>query len=95
MVDDGPVGGNFRNGAGDTALTMGIVAVLFAFVPVIGDFVAVPAALMAISLGLIGVRRAEQGLASNPGQAVGGTILGATAASVLMILFIATVDRID
>lgn len=59
MVDDGPVSGTVRNGVGDngvgdSALTMGIVAVLFVFVPVIGGFVAVPAALMAIfATGLI------------------------------------------
>ncbi|MGD8201528.1 hypothetical protein ACQE98_12775 [Ornithinimicrobium sp. W1679] len=50
--DDGLV----RSGAqvDDGALSLGAVAVLFVFVPVVGDFVAVPATLAAVSLELVG-----------------------------------------
>lgn len=94
MVDDGSTGETSRNGAGDAALTTGIVAVLFVFVPVVGDFVAVPAAVLAIGLGLIGTRRAERGLASNAGQALVGTVLGAAAAAMQMVVLIATLGRV-
>lgn len=47
--------GLVRSGdTGDSALLLGAVALLFAFVPVIGDIVSVPAALLALGLGLRG-----------------------------------------
>lgn len=42
------------DGTGDSALFLGAVALIFAVVPVVGDVVSVPAALLAVGLGLRG-----------------------------------------
>ena len=81
-----------RNGAGSIALVMGVVALVFAFVPIIGEFIAAPSAVLAIVLGLIGLGRVEKGLATNGGQALAGSILGLIAGLILFLVFAATFD---
>lgn len=66
--------------AGDLALSTGVVAGIATFVPVIGEVVALPAALLAIGFGAVGVRRYETGRSRRYGPAVAGIILGALAA---------------
>lgn len=46
---------------GEGALLAGVLALLFVIVPVIGDVVAVPVALVAVVLGLRGFLREEEG----------------------------------
>ena len=65
-----------RNGAGDAAFTLGVLAMVFVFVPIVGDFVALPSALGAVVLGVVGIVRAERGVATNPGKALTGAFLG-------------------
>lgn len=60
------------------------------FAPGIGEIVAVPAALLAIALGMIGVRRYETGRAGNVAPAAAGVALGAIALVVTAVVFIAT-----
>ncbi len=69
-----------RIGAGDAACTLGVIAMVFALVPIMGDFVAVPSALAAVVLGVVGLIRAERGLATNPGKALAGAVLGTVSA---------------
>lgn len=76
-----------RNGAGSTALVFGVVAFVFAFVPVIGEFVALPAAIAAMVLGWIGFERAEDGEATNSSQAIAGGVLGLIAGLVVLLVF--------
>lgn len=78
-----------RNGVGGAAMVSGVVAVVFAFVPIVGEFVAVPAALLAIALGLIGLGRVERKVATNGGEALAGCILGVVAGFVLFLVFVA------
>lgn len=68
-----------RNGAGDAALTVGIVAVLCALLPIVGDYVALPVAVLAIVLGGVGYVRTERGTATNPWKAMSGGLLGVVA----------------
>ena len=75
---------------GDWALSLGVAGLVSAFVPVVGDFVAAPAAVLAIILGLIGVRRYETRQAARVAPAVGGAVLGAAAIMVAVIVLIAT-----
>ncbi len=75
-----------RNGAGRAALILGLVALVFTFVPIIGDFIAIPAAICAIVAGLIGFDRADRGLATNRRDALIGASLGAL--TLLITLFI-------
>lgn len=81
-----------QNRAGSIALVMGTVALVFAFIPIIGEFVAAPSAVLAIVLGLIGLGRVEKGLATNGGQALAGSILGLIAGLVLFLVFAVTFD---
>ncbi|WP_407444333.1 hypothetical protein [Rhodococcus sp. (in: high G+C Gram-positive bacteria)] len=79
-----------RNGLGNTALIAGIVAALTAFVPIVGDFVSIPAGLLAVVCGWIGLVRIEKGLATNYVETVVGTVLGTGALFVVFIVFAAT-----
>lgn len=92
MHEDTPGSSPVGNGMGETAMVFGIMAVLFSFVPLVGDLVAAPAALVAIVLGVVGVRRVETGRATNPGKAAAGVILGIVAASFMMVMLIATMS---
>ncbi len=74
---------------GDAALTCGVLALVFAFVPVIGDVITVPTALMAIGLGILGVIRGDQGLEANPNKAFIGALLGVLAAFITVMTFAA------
>lgn len=80
----------YRNGVGSFALVAGIVAVVCAFVPFIGDFVAVPAGVVAVICGWVGMCRAEEGTASNGRDAVLGAALGGAALFVVFLAFAAT-----
>ncbi|WP_110241261.1 hypothetical protein [Nocardioides gilvus] len=79
-----------RNGAGEFALVMGIVAAVFSFFPIIGEFVAAPASALAIIFGSVGISRVERGLATNPGPAWLGIGLGVAAGLMTLLVFAAT-----
>lgn len=81
-----------RNGAGEFSLVMGIVAAAFSFFPIIGEFVAAPASVLAVVSGSIGIRRVEGGLATNPGVAWLGVGLGIAAGFMTLLVFVATSD---
>ncbi|KQU07059.1 hypothetical protein ASG56_05755 [Rhodococcus sp. Leaf7] len=80
----------YRNGAGNTALVAGIVALVCAFIPLIGDYVAVPAGVLAVACGWIGLCRDEDGVATNGRDAVIGAALGGAALFVVFLTFAAT-----
>jgi FtsH-binding integral membrane protein len=62
-----------RNGLGVAALVLGIISLLFMiFLPPIG----VVLGILALIFGIIGVRRARRGEATNRGQALAGAITG-------------------
>jgi hypothetical protein len=86
--------GNGRRGntLGSFSLAMGVVALVFSFVPVAGEFVAAPSALLAIGLGLAGLARVEKGRATNGGQALAGSLLGLLSGLILFLVFAATFD---
>jgi hypothetical protein len=75
------------NRPGEIALSMGIIACLFSLVPIIGDVVAAVAGPLALVLGAIGVRRSEQGVATNFGPSLVGATLGALAIMVVALMF--------
>ncbi len=79
-----------RNGLGYIALVAGIVAALTAFVPIVGDFVSVPAGIVAVVSGWTGLLRIEKGLATNHVETVVGTVLGTGALFVVFIIFAAS-----
>lgn len=79
-----------HNRPGEMSLSTGIIAFLFSFVPIIGDLVAAATGPLALVLGAIGVRRSEQGVATNFGQALIGATLGALAILVTALMFAVT-----
>lgn len=64
------------NGFGVTALVLGIVGIVFAFIPIIG-VIAWPLVVLGLVFGILGIRRARVGNAGNLGAAVTGTVLSA------------------
>lgn len=80
----------YCNGAGTLSLVAGIVAAVFAFVPLVGDLVTIPAALIAVGCGWVGAGRADAGLATNHRQALGGAALGVAALFAVFLVFAAT-----
>lgn len=70
------------NGLGVAALVLGILAILLAFIPILG-FVAYPLAIVGIILGLVGLGRVRKGRASR-----GITVAGLIASVVGLVLVI-------
>ncbi|MBS9376274.1 hypothetical protein [Rhodococcus sp. B50] len=80
----------YRNMVGSAALIAGIIAVVIAFVPLVGDLVTIPADGIAVVCGWTGVGRVEKGLASNQRDAVIGAGLGTAALFVVFLMFAAS-----
>jgi hypothetical protein len=78
-----------RNGAGNVALALGVAAIMFIFVPIVGEFIAIPAAIGAVVTGFIGFDRVDQGRATNRRDAVVGGTLGALALLIMLVMFAA------
>ena len=68
-----------RNAFGTTAMVLGIVAAVLAM-SCVGAFLGLPPAIGAIIFGIIGLRIAKRGEATNRSQALTGLILGIVAA---------------
>lgn len=80
----------YRNGVGDTALVAGIIAAVSAFLPIVGDLITIPAGLIAVVCGWIGLVRVENGVADNHRNAVIGAVLGIAGLFVVFLVFVAT-----
>lgn len=80
----------FRDGAGNLALIAGIMAVICAFVPFIGDFVTIPTGIVAVVSGWIGLGRVVEGDASNGREAVIGAALGGVGLFIVFLTFAAS-----
>ena len=78
-----------RNGAGHAALGLGVAAIAFTFVPIVGEFIAIPAAIAAVVTSFIGFDRVDQGRATNRGDAVVGGGLGVFALLTMLVMFAA------
>ena len=85
-----PEGTPRPNRPGEISLSLGVVAFLFSFIPIIGDVVAAVAGPLALVLGAVGIRRSEQGVATNFGPSLIGATLGALAILVVALMFAVT-----
>jgi hypothetical protein len=63
-----------RNGLGTAGFVLGLIGLLFSFVPIVG-VVAWPLVILGLIFSLIGFGRARAGKATNKGLAVAGAIL--------------------
>lgn len=84
-----------KNGLGTAALVLGILAAIFAFIPVAGVFIATPLALLALIFGIIGFTRAKAGTATNKGSSIAGSVLGVGAGVVMIVITAAAVGSVD
>jgi uncharacterized membrane protein len=64
------------NGWGTSALVLAVVALVVGFVPMVGDVVALAVSVAAMGCGARGLFLVEDGLATNPGTAWAGVLLG-------------------
>jgi hypothetical protein len=64
------------NGLGTAGLVLGIVGLVFAFIPIVG-LIAWPLVIIGLILGILGVLRANRGQATNRGAAIGGVACSA------------------
>lgn len=83
-----------KNGMGITALVLGIVGVLLAWIPIIGFFGFILGAL-AIIFGIIAVVRAHKGTATNMVMSYIGLAAGAIAFIVSIVVFAAFANEVD
>lgn len=90
MTEDHFTGTSYRNGAGTTSLVTGIIAALASLVPFIGGVITIAAAVVALASGWVGLKRVDQGEASNHRDAVIGIGLGLAALFVAFLVFAAT-----
>ena len=84
----------FKNGMGTAALVMGICAIVFAFIPVLG-LVSYPLSVLGIIFGSVGIARASKGNATNKGVAIGGlttSVVGFILVIVSTVLYVSAVD---
>ncbi|HMO10048.1 MAG TPA: hypothetical protein PKB06_00740 [Actinotalea sp.] len=77
---------------GEQAMVAGVVAFAAGLIPVVGEFVSIPLALVALCLGVAGLLRHHEGRAVRVAPAVIGSVLGAL--TLLGALLIATVTHI-
>jgi len=75
----------FRNGAGTSALVLGVLALVLAILVVTSPLAAI-LGVIAIILGVIGIGRAERGEAINRGSAIAGLVTGLLSLAVVALL---------
>ncbi|MGW3960466.1 DUF4190 domain-containing protein [Amycolatopsis sp. NPDC005003] len=71
-----PVPNQYKNGLGTAGFVLGLVGLLFAFIPLIG-IVAWPLTILGLIFGIVGTLRANRGQASNKGMAITAVVLSA------------------
>lgn len=90
MAEHSATGGHSAHRSGAHALVLGLLALACALIPVIGDLVAMPVAIIAIVCGVIGVGHYDAGRTPRLLPALVGAVLGAIALLVVVVGFIAT-----
>lgn len=64
-----------QNGFGTAAFVLGLLGLLFSFIPIIG-IIAWPMVLLAVVFGAVGLAKASSGRATDRGLAIAGLICG-------------------
>lgn len=84
-----------RNGAGVTAMVVGIVGLVMSFIPFVG-VLAWPLVILGIAFGAVGIRAGNRGEASNRGQAIAGlvtSLLGLVVCVVWLLAILAAAGK--
>lgn len=91
-VRDDPPSPRHGGWMGEYALVLGIAALLAGLLPVISDLIAGPIAVVAIGMGLVGVRWHQAGRASRVAPAIAGMVLGVIALFVVVLMLAASMS---
>ncbi len=89
-MDDARPPHHGRRSPGDLSFGLGLIALLCALLPVIGDVLALPTGLAAAILGYLGVSRHDRGLEHRVATSYLGAGLGAIALLIVVVSLIAT-----
>lgn len=81
------------NGWGTAAVVSGLVALVVGFVPIVGDVLSILLSVVAMGLGGVGLMRAEDGRATNPGAALAGALLGFVAGLLSFLTIVSVLTR--
>jgi hypothetical protein len=73
-----------RNGLGTAALVLGIIAVIFSFIPLVG-IIAWPIGITGLILGFVGLARVNRREATNRGVTIGGLITSGAALAICLL----------
>jgi hypothetical protein len=73
-----------KNGLGTTGFVLGLVGLLFAFIPLIG-VIAWPLTILGLVFGIVGTVRVNRGQADNKGLAITGVVLSAVGLVICVI----------
>ncbi len=71
-----PAPNQYKNGLGTAGFVLGLVGLIFAFIPIIG-VIAWPLVILGLIFGIVGTLRANRGQASNKGLAITAVVLSA------------------
>ena len=82
-------GGDGRSRIGEYALAAGLVSVACAVLPVVGEALVLPIAVLAIVLGFVEIRRHESGRPTRVVQAALGAAVAALTLAVVFVTFAA------
>jgi hypothetical protein len=80
-----------QNGLGIAGFVLGLVGLLFSFIPIIG-MIAWPMVIIGLVLGIVGLSKANNGQANNKGMAISGIALSALGL-VVCILWVAVFGK--
>lgn len=86
-----------RNGVGTAGFVLGLIGLLFSFVPIVG-VVAWPLVVVGLVLSVVGISRAGKGVANNRGLAIAGAVLSGLGLLVCILwtaFFGAVVNEVD
>ena len=92
-----PQGQPPRNGLGTAGFVLGLVGLVFSFVPIIG-IVAWPLVIVGLVLSIIGIARASSGKATNKGLAIAGAVLSVVGLVICILyaaVFTAAVNTVN
>ena len=83
-----------KNGLGTAGFVLGLLALIFSFIPLVG-VVAWPLGILGLVLAAVGWHRASQGSATNKGLAIAGTVLSVLALLVCILWVAAFGKAVD
>ena len=78
-----------QNGTGTAGLVLGILALVFCWIPFVG-VIAWPLSIVGVSLSYVGVSKADKGQVTNKGSAVAGAVMSIIALAVCAIWLVLT-----